>query len=113
MHRIVRYMYRESLKGHLELLLLAVLRDGPAHGYAIIEGLRERSEGAFDLAEGTIYPALHRLEAAGLLASRWSEASGRRRRVYRVTRRGTAALSREQTQWSDFSRAVNLVLESA
>src|SRR5215469_16392876 len=58
-------MERERLKGHLDLLLLSVLAAGPAHGYVIITALCERSEGAFDLGEGTVYPALHRLEAAG------------------------------------------------
>ena len=72
----------EMLKGHLDLLLLATLRTGPAHGYAIIEDVRRRSLGTFDLPEGTVYPALHRLEQAGLLASCWSSEAGRRRRVY-------------------------------
>ena len=98
-------------RGSLDLLVLAVLARGPGHGYAIIEALRERSGGAFDLAEGTVYPALHRLEAAGLLASRWSEAARRRRRVYRLTRRGRAALRRERKDWHAFSRAVAAVVE--
>ena len=83
-------MKDEALKGHLDLLLLGVVRDSPAHGYAIIEELRRSSGGALDLPEGTVYPALHRLEKAGLLASRWSE-EGRRRRVYELTRRGKGA----------------------
>jgi PadR family transcriptional regulator PadR len=69
-------MQGEALKGHLALLLLGVVRDSPAHGYAIIEELRRSSGGALDLPEGTVYPALHRLEKAGLLASRWSEEGG-------------------------------------
>src|SRR5712671_5741060 len=86
-------MDRERLKGNLDLLLLSVLSAGPAHGYVIISALRERSEGTFDLPEGTIYPALHRLEEAGLLASSWMTAdSGRRRRVYTLTRTGNRAL---------------------
>src|SRR5260370_30500158 len=87
------------LKGNLELLLLSVLAAGPGHGYAIITALRERSEGAFDLGEGTVYPALHRLEAAGLLASDWAEAPGRRRRVYALTGKGAAALAAERARW--------------
>ncbi len=74
-------MNAEKLKGHLDLLLLAAVRAHPAHGYAIAETLRARSAGTFDLPEGTLYPALHRLEKAGSLASRWSEVNGRRRRV--------------------------------
>ncbi len=100
-------MIGEALKGHLDLLLLAVLQVGPAHGYAIIETLRQRSSGTFDLPEGTIYPALHRLEQDGLLDSHWSDVSGRRRRVYQLTTRGEEALSRRQQEWRQFSRAVD------
>lgn len=103
-------MKAESLKGHLDGLVLATFADGPAHGYAVIEELRRRSEGAFDLAEGTVYPVLHRLEADGLLASSWSTAAGRRRRVYRLTRRGRAALALRREDWRRFARAVEAVL---
>jgi len=65
-------MEGEILKGHLDMILLAALAAGPAHGYAIIQEIRRRSGNAFDLPEGTIYPALHRLEQAGLLSSRWA-----------------------------------------
>jgi PadR family transcriptional regulator PadR len=98
------------LKGHVDLLLLATLRQGPLHGYAVVEKLRDESEGAFDLAEGTVYPALYRLERAGLLASRWTRAEGRRRRVYRLTRRGRAELDRERKEWKSFANAVESVL---
>src|SRR4029079_2990286 len=104
-------MTAETLKGHLDLLLLAAVQVRPTHGYAIAETLRARSDGAFDLPEGTFYPALHRLERAGLLSSRWSEVSGRRRRVYQVTRKGVRALTQQQEQWRDFSRAVEKVVE--
>ena len=100
-------------RGHLDLLLLSVVSAGPAHGYAIIETLRERSDSAFDLKEGSVYPALHRLEAAGLLSSRWAPHAGRRRRVYRITRRGTTALEREQREWRELTRAVELVVAGA
>jgi DNA-binding PadR family transcriptional regulator len=103
-------MTGDTLKGHLDALVLASLRGGPLHGYAIIESLRERSEGAFDLAEGTVYPVLHRLEAEGLLASAWSSAAGRRRRVYRLTRRGRASLDRTRSDWRAFVRAVEAVI---
>lgn len=106
-------MRPETLKGHLDLLLLAVVASDSAHGYAIIRTLRDFSGGLLDLPEGTIYPALHRLEEAGLLASDWSEGEGRRRRVYRVTPQGQAALDREQSDWSEFARAVEAVLEAA
>ena len=104
-------MNAETLKGHLDMLLLAAVREGPSHGYAIAETLRTRSDGTFDLPEGTLYPALHRLERAGLLSSRWSEVAGRRRRVYQLTRKGERALAERQNEWRDFSRAVESVVE--
>ena len=103
-------MNRERLKGHLDLLLLSVLAAGPAHGYAVITALRERSEGTFDLPEGTIYPALHRLEDAGLLGSSWADAEGRKRRVYALTDKGVAALAAERTQWRRFATGMHAVL---
>jgi PadR family transcriptional regulator, regulatory protein PadR len=105
-------MNGQVLKGHLDLLLLAAVGAGPAHGYAIVEQLRQRSGGTFDLAEGTVYPALHRLEQAGLLHSRWSSATGRRRRVYELTRAGRAALADQERDWRRFSSAVTAVLGS-
>ena len=92
-------MRAESLKGHLDALILAVLSDGPLHGYAIIEKLKRRSQGALALPEGTVYPALHRLEAAGLLSSVWSQGDGRRRE-----------LGERRAEWHDFAQAVEAVL---
>ena len=103
-------MNKERLKGNLDLLLLSVLSAGPAHGYAIISALRDRSEGMFDLPEGTIYPALHRLEDAGLLVSSWAETDGRRRRVYGLTDQGAAALAAEQSEWRRFATGIQAVL---
>ncbi len=103
-------MNAEILKGHLDLLLLAAVRPEAAHGYAIAETLRSRSDGAFDLPEGTLYPALHRLERAGLLSSRWSEVNGRRRRVYQLTHAGHRALEKQHGEWRDFARAVRAVV---
>jgi len=104
-------MNAETLKGHLDLLLLAAVQPGPMHGYAIAETLRVRSNRMFDLPEGTLYPALHRLERAGLLSSRWSEVNGRRRRVYQLTRKGQQALATRHGEWRDFARAVHAVVE--
>jgi DNA-binding PadR family transcriptional regulator len=98
------------LKGHVDLLLLATLRREPMHGYAVVEELRGVSNGAFDLAEGTIYPALHRLESAGLLASKWTRAAGRRRRVYSLTGRGRTELARGRREWKVFVGAVESVV---
>ncbi len=103
-------MRNEPLKGHLDLLVLACLEDGPRHGYAVIEQLLQQSGGFFDLPEGTVYPVLHRLEKARLLVSRWSSSSGRRRRVYRLTRSGAAALAHQTSQWNQFAQAVGAVV---
>ena len=100
----------EELKGHLDGLILAVVAAAPAHGYAIIEELKRRSRGAFALPEGTVYPALHRLERAGLLESGWSASTGRKRRVYKLTRRGRGQLEARKSEWHEFARAVDAVL---
>jgi transcriptional regulator len=98
------------LKGHLDLLVLAVVAARPCHGYAVIEELRARSGDAFDLPEGTVYPALHRLERAGLLESDWTQDAGRRRRTYRLSAKGRTALAEERSTWDEFSTAVGSVL---
>jgi PadR family transcriptional regulator, regulatory protein PadR len=77
-------MRSESLRGHLDLLILAVLADGPLHGCAVIERLRKHNGSAFGLPEGTVYPALHRLAAAGSLSSEWWEGTGSRPRPGRA-----------------------------
>jgi PadR family transcriptional regulator PadR len=101
----------QALKGHLDALLLAALEDGPRHGYAVKEVLREGSGGRFDLPTGTVYPALHRLEAAGLIAGSWSTVDGRRRRDYRLTPAGRRRLSGDRANWREFAAAVNALLE--
>ena len=104
-------MKGQALKGHLDLLLLAVLSDGARHGYAVIEDLRERSGDAFDLPEGTVYPALHRLEKSGYLTSEWSVVQGRRRRTYRITDKGRGGLGAQRHAWEEFSDAVGMVVK--
>jgi PadR family transcriptional regulator, regulatory protein PadR len=107
-------MEGEMLKGHLDMIVLAALAAGPAHGYAVIEEIKRKSGQAFDLPEGTVYPALHRLEQANLLTSRWVTAeSGRRRRVYGLTRRGERALAERRAVWEQFSDAIGRLLEGA
>ena len=96
--------------GQLDLMLLSVLDAGPAHGYRVIERLRAQSGGAFDLPEGTVYPALHRLERTGLLESRWSNDAPRRRRVYAVTPAGRGALEEKRRDWQTFSGALGAVI---
>jgi DNA-binding PadR family transcriptional regulator len=99
-------------RGALDLLLLGALhRGGPAHGYALIVALRGRSDGAFDLPEGTVYPALHRLEREGLISSEWDANAPRRRRVYRLTPQGTATLADKRREWRVFARGVRAIVE--
>jgi PadR family transcriptional regulator, regulatory protein PadR len=103
-------MRGQALKGHLDLLILAVLSGEPLHGYAVVEELARRSGGALDVAEGTVYPALYRLERAGLLRSRWATESGRRRRLYTLSARGRTTLERRRKEWRSFAAAVEAVV---
>ncbi len=103
-------MKGQALKGHLDLLVLAVLEDGAKHGYAVIDELRVRSDESFDLPEGTVYPVLHRLEKSGLLQSDWSVVQGRRRRTYELTKKGRGALAEQTRSWDEFTAAVGRVL---
>ncbi len=100
----------DAIRGQLDGLLLALVAAEPAHGYELIERLRDQSGGRFDLPEGTIYPALHRLERTGLIASSEQVVSGRRRRVYSATRRGTASLRERRADWALFSSAITAIL---
>jgi PadR family transcriptional regulator PadR len=106
-------MAQSELQGHLDAMLLAVLQVAPLHGYGLVEELRTRSGGEFDLAEGTIYPALHRLEGSGLLSSSWEVVDGRRRRVYALSGRGRQAAGERLESWRRFSRAIDAVLSPA
>src|SRR5579871_5755777 len=102
-------MRNELIKGHLDLLLLAIVAREPSHGYAIIAALRDQSGGAFDLPEGTVYPALHRLERAGLLSSAWAAGAARKRRVYELSGAGRAALSAGRDEWRGFAAGIQSV----
>ena len=107
-------MEGEILKGHLDMIVLAALESGAAHGYAVIERIRARSGGAFNLPEGTVYPVLHRLEEMRMLKSRWEMSPvGRRRRVYSVTSRGSAELANRRVLWSQFSDVIGRFLGEA
>jgi PadR family transcriptional regulator, regulatory protein PadR len=98
------------LRNNVDLMLMGVLRRGPAHGYAIIAALREHSDGGFDLAEGTIYPALHRLERAGLIESSLESANGRRRRTYALTARGRREFSTQRRAWQRYVANMQAVI---
>lgn len=103
-------MKPDALRGHLDALLLAVLEAGPQHGYAIIEALQERSNGVLALPTGTVYPALRRLERAGLVAGTWSTVGGRERRTYQLTDAGRRVLADERSAWRDFTTTIAAVL---
>lgn len=106
-------MRPEIMKGHLDLLLLTAVSARPAHGYAIVAELNRLADGAFKIPEGTIYPALYRLERADLLASAWSNDTGRRRRVYELTAKGRETLTQYRDEWKRFSAGVESVLKGA
>lgn len=106
-------MKADALKGQLELVVLATLRDGPLHGYGIIRDIRDRTGGEFDVLEGTLYPALHRLERLGLVKSRWATRTGRRRRVYELTGKGRDALAAHESEWRTFARTLDVILGAA
>ena len=100
----------DRLRGHVEMLLLAALASGPAHGYALGAELRRRSGGQLTIVEGSLYPALHRLEAAGLVASAIEDIDARRRRRYELTAAGKAALKEEMSSWELFKACIDDVL---
>jgi PadR family transcriptional regulator PadR len=95
------------LRGTLELLLLQVLSREPRHGYAIARAIEAQTDDALRVEEGSLYPALHRLEGRGFVTARWTlSEQGRRTRLYALTRIGRDRLARERRKWSVFSRAV-------
>lgn len=104
-------MRPDAVRGHLDGLILAVLEDVPRHGYAIIESLQTRSDGALDLPTGTVYPALRRLERSGWLSGSWSTVGGRERRTYTLTRAGRHALALQRADWSEFRLVMDAVLK--
>jgi PadR family transcriptional regulator, regulatory protein PadR len=102
-----------NLKGTLPTLILEALAHGPHHGYRIASRIKERSQGVLDFKEGTLYPALHKLENEGLLESYGAVENGRERRYYRITVSGRRALAKDRAEWRQLSRAVTLILEEA
>ena len=102
---------RELMKGSTDSLLLYLLSQRPMYGYRIIRELERRSQGYFRFKEGTLYPALHRLEGAGLILGEWQVLpGGRQRRYYSITVKGHSILVEKRNQWQEFLAAMNLVL---
>jgi len=105
---------QELIKGSSDSLLLCLIGQQPMYGYQIIKELERRSQGYFKFKEGTLYPALHRLENAGLILGKWQMLSnGRPRRYYHITFKGRSRLAAERVQWRDFLNAMNLIFQPA
>ena len=100
-----------NLKGTLPTLILEALEhDAPSHGYRIAQRIKDRSEGVLQFKEGTLYPALHKLEADGLVESKEAIENGRTRRYYKLTKTGRTSLMKDRAEWREVSRAVTLIL---
>jgi PadR family transcriptional regulator PadR len=103
---------RELIKNNIDSLLLCLVKDQPMYGYQIIKELEDRSQGYFKFKEGTLYPALHRLEKGGLITGRWQTLeNGQQRKYYTITLRGQEALVEQTTNWNEFFNAVNLIIK--
>ena len=102
------------LQGTLDLLILRTLLVGPTHGHAIAKHIQRTSEDLLQVETGSLYPALHRLEAKGWITASWELSDkGKRARLYRLTRTGRKQLASQQSKWQAFSRAMGLILNPA
>ncbi|WP_159888575.1 PadR family transcriptional regulator [Paenibacillus puerhi] len=107
-------MDKEMMKGSIDILLLAELNRGDSYGYEIIKNLKQRSNNFYDMSEGTLYPALRRLENKGFVESYWGESNdGGRRKYYRITENGKAELTRKIKQWNELNIVILNVTEGA
>jgi len=102
-----------NFKGTLPTLILEALAHEPTHGYRIAQQIKERSRGVLDFKEGTLYPALHKLENEGLVESYEEIENGRSRRYYRITRTGRKTLAKDRAEWRQLSQAVTVILGEA
>jgi transcriptional regulator len=103
----------DVLQGMLDMLILKTLATAPLHGYAIAQRINQSSRALVEVPQGSLYPALHRLEKRGLLAASWVDTdTGRRARVYRLTRKGHTELGREIAGWQRLSQAIDWILET-
>ena len=101
------------LWGTVDMLILEVIATGPTYGYEIAQTVLDRSRGYFDITEGSLYPALHRLERQKYLTSFWQEADGRERKYYKLTPAGRAALAARKKEWREFTSGVDGILGGA
>ena len=102
-----------NFKGTLPTLILQALLREPSHGYRIAQSIKQQSKGVLDFKEGTLYPALHKLENEGLVESYEGIEKGRPRRYYRITKSGHATLAKDRAEWRELSRAVTVILGEA
>ncbi len=103
---------RELMKGNVDSLLLCLIGQQPMYGYQIIKELEKRSQGYFKFKEGTLYPALHRLERVGLVQGKWQVLpNGQQRKYYYITDKGLSTLIEKRGQWLDFLFAMNLIIQ--
>jgi PadR family transcriptional regulator, regulatory protein PadR len=103
---------QELVKGSIDSLLLCLLGQRPMYGYEIIKELEDKSQGYFKFKEGTLYPALHRLEKTGLLTGKWEVTSGgRQRRYYHITVKGNGILAERRVQLLDYLSAMSLIIK--
>jgi PadR family transcriptional regulator, regulatory protein PadR len=104
----------EFLKGTLDMLILKIVALGPIHGYAISQRIQQISRDVFQITQGSLYPALHRLEDRGWLQADWKQTdSGREAKFYRLTRNGQKQLETEALNWKRLADAVSLILRTA
>jgi transcriptional regulator len=102
-----------NFKGTLATLILETLANQPSHGYRIAQRIKERSQGVLDFKEGTLYPALHKLENEGSVESYEGVEKGRPRRYYRITKSGRGTLAKDRAEWRQLSRAMTTILGEA
>jgi len=104
----------DLLQGTLDLLILKVVALGPVHGYGIAQRIRQISQDVLQVQQGSLYPALHRLEKRGWIAADWGESdNGRQARFYRLSAKGRKQLAAEEATWNRLSKAVGLILQTA
>jgi DNA-binding PadR family transcriptional regulator len=110
-------IHGDALRGHLETLVLSALRHGDAHGFEILRRLEEAGSGALKLKEGSLYPALYRLEAAGMVKGEWEDNAtarrGPRRRIYRLTKKGRRRFAEARGEFQQFAAVIGGILGTA
>jgi len=102
--------FRELKKGSTKLLILSILKDKPMYGYQIAKEIKNLSKNYFDLADGTIYPALHDLEKESYVKSKWEKYKGRERKYYYITEKGMEFLQKTSKEWNIFVKALSIFL---